>query len=349
MLGLADRGRILDLFEKLMGGKISDALTDLSELYDRGADPLVVMQDLLETTHFLTRVKVAPAAQGFFDGGSAEAKRAAEMATKLSVPSLTRAWQLLLRGLIEVRDATQALAACEMALIRLAYAADLPPHDKLVRDILDGPSASAPSHHLRLPGRGEKIQRDFSLGEDRSSPRVLTPSPPEKPALQSSTLPQGEGGRANASIAPAAIAETASTPTIRIGTLEELAALAQAKGSPVLRVQIENNVRLIRLEPGHLEFAPTPVAPGARWPAIWRKKPQGTWTGMRWSVIVAREGGMPTLAEQKKSAKAARLESVLQEPFVRAVLDRFPGAEVIAVRDLVDEEVAQPMPEKDSE
>ena len=99
------------------------------------------MQDLLEITHFLTRLKVAPAAQGFFDGGSGEAKRAAELAAKLSVASLTRAWQMLLKGLFEVRDATRPISACEMALIRLAYAAELPPTDKLVRDLLDGGGA----------------------------------------------------------------------------------------------------------------------------------------------------------------------------------------------------------------
>ena len=142
MLGLADRGRVLDLFEKVMGGKIADGLADLNSLYDHGADPLAVMQDLLEIVHFLTRVKVAPGAEGFFDGSSGEAKRAAEMAGKLSVPSLTRAWQMLLKGLIEVRDATRPVAACEMALIRLAYAADLPPTDKLVRDLLDGETKS---------------------------------------------------------------------------------------------------------------------------------------------------------------------------------------------------------------
>src|SRR4029077_18665610 len=96
------------------------------------------MQDLLEIVHFLTRVKVAPGAEAFFDGSSGEAKRAAAMAVKLSVPSLTRAWQMLLKGLIEVRDATRPVAACEMALIRLAYAADLPPTDKLGRALLDG-------------------------------------------------------------------------------------------------------------------------------------------------------------------------------------------------------------------
>ncbi|HEY0106816.1 MAG TPA: DNA polymerase III subunit gamma/tau, partial [Rhizomicrobium sp.] len=140
MLGLADRGRVLDLFEKLMGGRIADALGELGQLYDHGADPLAVMQDLLEIVHFLTRVKVAPGAEGFFDGGSGEARRAADMAGKLSVPSLTRAWQVLLKGLIEVRDAARPVVACEMALIRLAYAADLPPTDKLVRDLMDNPS-----------------------------------------------------------------------------------------------------------------------------------------------------------------------------------------------------------------
>ena len=138
MLGLADRGRVLDLFEKLMGGRIAEALAELKELYDRGADPLSIMQDLLEVTHFLTRVKVAPGAEGFFDGGSAEAARAVTMAGKLTVPALTRAWQMLLKGLIEVRDAANPLTAAEMALVRLAYAADLPPAEKLVRDLAHG-------------------------------------------------------------------------------------------------------------------------------------------------------------------------------------------------------------------
>ena len=110
MLGLADRGRVLDLFEKLMGGEIAAALAEFKSLYDNGADPLVVMQDLLETTHFLTRVKVAPGAEGFFDGGSAEAARAVTMAGKLTVPALTRAWQMLLKGLIEVRDAAKSVS-----------------------------------------------------------------------------------------------------------------------------------------------------------------------------------------------------------------------------------------------
>jgi DNA polymerase-3 subunit gamma/tau len=149
------------------------------------------------------------------------------------------------------------------------------------------------------------------------------------------------------SAAPAIVSGAAAEPPVRVNTLEELAALAQKNGAPVLRVQIENNVRLIRLEPGHLEFAPTPAAPRTLAGDLAQKLKE--WTGVRWSVIVAREGGEPTLAEQRRNAKAAKLESVLQEPFVRAVLDRFPGAEVIAVRDIAEEEIAPAIPDSESE
>ncbi len=316
MLGLADRGRVLDLFEKVMGGKIAEALTDLSQLYDVGADPLVVMQDLLETTHFLTRLKVAPDAEGFFDGGSSEAKRSADMAAKLSVPSLTRAWQLLLKGLFEVRDSTHPLKAAEMALIRLAYAADLPPTDKLVRDVMDGASTPAP--------RG--------------------------PAAPSS----GGGARAvGSSQAPMASAQRAPEPTASVQnapvlrTLEDIAALAIAKGAPVLKVHIENDMHLVSLEQGRIAFRPSLRAPSTLSGDLAQKLKE--WTGIRWVVSVTREGGAPTIAEAKRGAHQAKLDAVLQEPMVRAVLDRFPGAEVIAVRDLIQDEIAAPVAEDESE
>jgi DNA polymerase-3 subunit gamma/tau len=317
MLGLADRGRVLDLFEKLMGGKIADALGDLGQLYDHGADPLAVMQDLLEIVHFLTRVKVAPGAEGFFDGGSGEAKRAAAMAAKLSVPSLTRAWQVLLKGLLEVRDATRPVAACEMALIRLAYASDLPPTDKLVRDLLD----------------------------NEAKPR---PAPPT-----GGTDSRGEGTRATASSSQALKAKLAPEPTlsaapsIQIRSLVELAALAQANGASVLKVHIENDMHLVALEDGRIEFRPSSRAPRTLAGDLSQKLKD--WTGRRWSVSLVREGGQPTLAEQKRDAKAAKFESVTQEPLVRAVLDRFPGAEIKEVRRIADDdEVIAPMPDDEA-
>ena len=312
MLGLADRGRVLDIFEKLMGGNLAEALTDLGSLYDAGADPLAVIQDLLETTHFLTRVKVAPAAQGFFDGGSGEAKRAADLAAKLSVASLTRAWQILLKGLFEVRDATRPISACEMVLIRLAHAADLPPTDKLVKDLLE---------------RG-------GSGDARQG---VTPP--------SGAVPRGPVASGAAMPARAPMPEGAPTASIR--TLEDIIALAAANHAPILKVALENHIHLVHLEPGRIEFRPHPRA--SRTLAGDLQQKLRDWTGERWAVSIASQGGAPTLAEQKQSAKTARFEAVAQDPLVRAVLDRFPGAEVVAVRDTAQPDVAAPMPDKDEE
>ena len=315
MLGLADRGRVLDIFEKLMGGNVPDALADVLALYDAGADPLAVMQDLLETVHFLTRVKVAPAAQGFFDGGSGEARRAAELAAKLSVPSLTRAWQILLKGLFEVRDATRPISACEMALIRLSYAADLPPTDKLVKDLLDGGAVPAP--------RGGGAPAPGGSGR--------------APVASGSAMP------ARAAMPAPLTNESAPTATLR--TLEDVVALCEPRSE--LRVNLEHNVHLVRLEPNLIEIRPTPRAPRTLASDLQTKLRAAT--GNPWMVSIASQGGQPTLAEQKQMAKVARFEAVAQEPLVRAVLDRFPGAEIVAVRDVVSEEIAPAMPESDSE
>ncbi|HKD23594.1 MAG TPA: DNA polymerase III subunit gamma/tau [Rhizomicrobium sp.] len=317
MLGLVDRGRVLDLFEKVLGGRVAEALNDLSELYNRGADPLAVMQDLLEITHFLTRVKVAPGAEGFFDGGSSEAARTAEMAAKLSVPSLTRAWQILLKGLFEVRDATRPIAAAEMALIRLAYAADLPPTDKLVRDLIEN---------------------------DNTEPRPRGPAPSSSsPSAPRASLSAGNMATARAAPAPQAMAEAG--PTLR--TLEEVVALAASRGAPVLKVHLENDIHLVRIEPGQIEFRPGPRAPRTLAGDLAQKLKD--WTGTRWVVTLAREGGEPTLAEQKRVQHAAKIEAVAQEPLVRAVLDRFPGAEIVGVHDRAEEEVAPPTVESGEE
>jgi len=316
MLGLADRGRVLDIFEKLMGGKIAEALGDLQSLYDAGADPLAVMQDLLETTHFLTRVKVAPAAQGFFDGGSGEARRAAELAAKLSVAALTRAWQILLKGLFEVRDATRPISACEMALIRLAYAAELPPTDKLVKDLLDGGAVPAP--------RGGGAPAPSSSAPSSSTSRAPVASGSAMPAR--ATLPQG-------------------APTASLRNLEDIVALCEPRSE--LRVNLEHNVHLVRLEPGRIEIRPTPRAPRSLANDLQAKLTSAT--GERWTVSIASQGGAPTLADQKLAAKTARHEAAAQEPMVRAVLDRFPGAEIVAVRDVASEEIAPAMPDKDEE
>ena len=143
-------------------------------------------------------------------------------------------------------------------------------------------------------------------------------------------------------MAPAAMPDSA--PALR--GLEDIALMAQKNGAPVLKVHIENDMHLVKLEPGRLEFRPSLRAPRSLAGDLQQRLRD--WTGVRWTVSISNEPGLPTLAEQKKSAKAARIESVMQAPLVRAVLDRFPGAEIVAVRDVEVQDVAPPAPDADT-
>src|SRR5262249_27821978 len=144
MLGLADRTRVIDLFEALMRGDMGKALAELRDQYDSGADPEVVLSDLAEFTNFVTRVKVVPSVADDPSLAEAERTRGRDFASKLSMRVLSRAWQMLFKGIAEVKEAGKPLAAAEMVLVRIAYAADLPTPDEVIRDV-QGNGAGAPS------------------------------------------------------------------------------------------------------------------------------------------------------------------------------------------------------------
>ncbi len=311
MLGLADRARVFDLFEKLVAGDIAAALAEFRSLYADGADPISVVQDLLETTHFLTRVKVAPGAEGFFDGGSAEAARAAALAGKLGVPALTRCWQMLLKGIAEVRDAANPGPAAEMALVRVAYAADLPSTELLVRKLRETESAtpqiSAP------PSRRE----ESAVARPLVSRAISAPAPVPLPAPPP--------------VAATKAAANTESPSEEIRTLDDVAHLARARGERILATTLETNVHLVSLESGRIEFRPDAQAPKNLARDLSQRLQE--WTGRRWTVNVAAEGGAPTLAESRAASERARKDAAAQEPFVRAVLDAFPGAEIVSVRE----------------
>ena len=195
-----------------------------------------------------------------------------------------------------------------MALIRLSYAAELPPTDKLVKDLLDGGAVPAPR------GGGAPAPSGSGRAPVASGSAMLARAP--------------EGA-----------------PTASLRTLEDVVALCEPRSE--LRVNLEHNVHLVRLEPGLIEIRPTPRAPRTLASDLQTKLRAAT--GQPWMVSIASQGGAPTLVEQKQAAKVARFEAVAQEPLVRAVLDRFPGAEIVAVRDVASEDVAASMPDKDEE
>jgi DNA polymerase-3 subunit gamma/tau len=321
MLGLADRTRIIDLFEALMKGDVAAALKELREQYEIGADPAVVLADLAEFTHFVTRVKVVPSVADDISLGAAERTRGRAFAAALSMRVLSRTWQMLLKGVAEVQGAGRPIAAAEMVLVRIAYVADLPTPDELIRT-LDGNGEAA-----RPPGNGGGTGAAGATARTPAprleTPTLETPRGAPRAALAQAPRPAGD---------PVALAPDArqSAPALVIGTFEELVALAGEKRDLQTKAALERDVRLVHCEDGRLEIAMEPGAAKGLVNELSRKLQQ--WTGRRWMVIVSGETGAPTLKSQADERRAALEVGVRGDPLVKAVLERFPGAEIVGVR-----------------
>ena len=310
MLGLADRVRVVDLFEALMKGDTAAALKELREQYDIGADPAVVLSDLAEFTHFVTRVKVVPSVADDVSLSEAERTRGRAFAAQLSMRVLSRAWQMLLKGVSEVQASGRPVAAAEMVLVRIAYAADLPTPDEVVRSVVEEGGAPA-----RPPGNGGGAQG---------------PSPSHAPRYEA---PRGSP-RSSAAVSPRPaddpVAQTAdAAPTLAISSFEQIVALAADKRDVPVKLALERDVRLVRCEDGQLEIALEPTAPKTFVHDLQRKLT--AWTGKRWIVVVSQEQGAPTVRAQSDARQAEIERGVQADPLVQAVLNRFPGAKIVGV------------------
>jgi DNA polymerase III subunit gamma/tau len=317
MLGLADRSKIIDLFEALMRADLPRALTEVREQYDAGADPAMVLGDLAEFTHFVTRVKIVPALADDVSLTEAERTRGRAFAAKLSMRVLARTWQMLLKGMEEVAAAGRPLAAAEMVLVRIAYAADLPTPDEVIRSLGDGAGgngAGAPSGGAP-PGRADVAGRTQPRSEmPRGGPRAALAAAPADMAT-AEPLPGGEDK---------------SAPLRALQGFEELVALAAEKRDIGIKSALERDIRLVRFEDGRLEFSLEPSAQKSLTGELSKKLTE--WTGRRWMVIVSAEQGQPSLYAQAQMRKAELKDGVRADPLVQAVLTRFPGAEIVDVR-----------------
>lgn len=318
MLGLADRTQLFDLYDKVMRGDIAAALAQLSTMYHGGADPVVVIQDLLDLTHWLTRAKITPEILQQPTTPEAERRQGSALSAQLSVPVLSRTWQMLLKGLAEVQQAPQPLAAAEMVLIRLTHAAQLPTPGDLVRQLSDNSaSGNAPASPRRPAGPGGGVSASaaggnmLSASATMAAPRVLV-----NPAPVATTPPQA-----------------AAKPDLpQPQSFDAVVALFAEKREAILHTHLQTDVHLVRFDIGLIDFRPSPRAPRDLAARIGAKLLD--WTGRRWIISVSSDQGAATLREQETARFAAAKEEAARHPLVTAVLQAFPGAQIDEVRDL---------------
>jgi DNA polymerase III subunit gamma/tau len=313
MLGLADRTGVFDLFEQVMSGEIATALLTLRELYDGGADPVVVLQDLLDLTHWLTRLKVVPSAAEDVTVPEAERMRGGEMAGKLTMPVLSRTWQMLLKGLGEVRTAPSAISAAEMILVRLAYATELPTPGDLVKRIEDagGAQAAASQGAPTSPGGN---------GAGGSTPQGYA-----------ATNAVASGGTAPAQAVPDRAVQPENVRLL-LPDFEALVALIRENKEALLDQQLRDHVHLVHFEQGRIELRLDEMAstnlPSELGAVL------GNLTGERWVVTVSSEQGAETLSRQADNVIADRRREAAEDPLVKAVLEQFPGATIAEVKEI---------------
>ena len=301
MLGLADREAVFDLLDAVMAGKPANALAITATAHERGADLGVLLADLLDLVHTLSRLKAVPGLRNSNELPEAERTRGAAMADQLSVPTLGRAWQMLLKGVAEVETAPDRRAAAEMVLIRLCFVADMPPPADLMRRLSAG----------GLPP---------------------TPSPSAPPSGGGRAMAFGGGGSITASggaIAQAAPELTQTAPTPR--SFRDVVALVAEQREAHLHALLLHAVHLVRFAPPVIELRPEPDAPrdlSSRLAALLTKT-----TGTRWTIAISKLPGEPTIAEQGQAADQSRRINAAEHPLVRAILAAFPGARIDAVQD----------------
>ena len=328
MLGLADRARVVDLFEHVVRGDVAAALSEFGSQYESGASPTVVLTDLADFTHLVTRLKYIPSAAQDASLSEVERVRGAELSTSVSVSTLSRIWQMLLKGIPETENAARPAGAAEMVIIRLAHAAHLPsPEDAARRlaEMAEGGPTGTPSHTPAGGGGAQASYRTAVVGSqalDRPQQQVA-PRPTAHlqsvptPASQPATL-----GRVETKPAP--------VPKVPVRSLEDVAELCTQNRDPKLKALLRSYVRLVSLEPGRLEINLPSEAPKTLAGDLQRRLEE--WTEIRWMVILSRDAGKPTLAETESSNREARLLDARQDPDVAAILARFPGARITDVR-----------------
>ncbi len=313
-LGLADRERSFDLLELAMKGDASGALSIIEEDYANGADPIIMLGDLLEAVHWLTRVKVTPAVANDKANPESERVRGADLAGRLSMSSLSRGWQMLLKGLQEAQAAPSPIQAAEMIIIRLAYLSNLPAPADAVKTIQMGDTNQVPtdSQALRLSEAGgltSPTEADLAV----SAPPALKPSAEEtlKPLTEAQPCLENFG---------------------------QVITLLDQENERILLADMVNNAHLVDFQPGKIELrlatGSEPDLPQRLYKFLNEK------TGMRWSVSLAKEGGDPTLAQQEDEKKKELSTSVAAHPLIRSVRETFPGAEIENIRRL-DENIQE--------
>ena len=311
MLGLSDRGRILDLFNLIVSGDTVGALNELSSLYSDGGEPEAILNDLAEISHWISLIKITPEAAEDPTVSPDERSRGKTIANRLNIRSLSRMWQMLLVALDEIRIAPNSMMAAEMTIIRLTHVSELPSPEELIKKIQNG---SIQGNKTNIPIQdsttNNKIQGSIS---DNVSKAISHPVVYKSVSHSTQNL-----------------AEDRNFNPEHIYSFRDVIELIKLNRDIQLLVEVETCLRLTSFSSGRIEFVPTNDAPANLAQKLGTKLTQ--WSGIRWAVSVVNEGGESTIAEMKLE-ESNKLNALAKEhKMVQTAFLVFPNAKITNIR-----------------
>lgn len=344
MLGLADRAKVIDLFENVMAGDITAALAELKSQYNVGADPSTVLTDLAEFLHFVTTVRYVDTALDDPSLSEAEKTRGKQFAETLSPRILGRAWQMLLKGIAEVQSSPRPLAAADMVLVRLTHAADLPTPDDVIRSLNSetGGGAKVPtSSGASPPGKtgGGPAMSDVPPGGGGAELQRVANGPTlvvdHQPFAVAQTEPARNRGAHLKAVPDTAPQHPPAEPSTqqefeRINTFKDLLNVAERKRDIRFKLLLRNNFSEVSFSPEKIEFQPVGNAPRDIVQILDARLYD--WTGKRWQIIVSEKEGGATLKETESAEREQNFADAETDPVVAAVLNLFPKSKILDVR-----------------
>ena len=304
MLGLADRGRVFDLLEAILGGDTAQALGQFEQLHRDGADPLQALNDLADVVHATTRSKIAGSDAASDAMSGEERQRAHELAARLSIPLLSRVWQMLLNGINEVGRAPNPATAAEMVLIRIAHTGDLPTPDEIIKALGNGSTDAGHAPSATPTGNGGGAR----------------PAGPAAQAIARAPVEQP--------ITPAPNPQTAQA--LGPQSFEDVLALVGENRDAMLKVHLEERVSLISFEPGKIEFFPLDGAPKGLAGELGEKLTK--WTNSRWIAVVGRTQGATPVGQVRRDKRDAEIAELKEHPAIATILQAFPDAEITDIK-----------------
>ena len=316
MLGLADRSQTLTLFENLVNGNMEAVLKDISEQYTNGATPMIVLQDLINITHDLAKVKIIPALLNSTSLSEIEKKTFATLSTSCSLAVLSKIWQMLIKGISEINMAPSAVEALEMILLRVAYSASLPTPYEILNEV---------KKNSDLAGTSSVYSGQSSLLQNSAAavPVSVPPSGTEKKNDLTATVSAGE--------------------TSGFNTVEDLLRYLEGTKKALIEYSIKHDVCIREFSDGHIAMN---IAPTIHQDFIMNlHKLLSEATGRQWEIEIIKGDLGETIADKEKSAAEATKKNVSEYPLVKKILEEFKGAKIETVIRKNLEELAENEPD----